>query len=101
MSGGVVCGFWDRAAKLAGLGWTLGGTSAGLLAQGDEVTPAAAEIAANGETTLVLEAGGTRVEAKLRPRPGTALAERRRHRIRALRGDGRAPRAARSSARGT
>ena len=72
MSGGVVCGFWDQGAKLAGLGWTLGGSSAGLLARGDEVAPAAAEIAANGETTLVLQAAGSRVEANLRQRPGTA-----------------------------
>ena len=73
MSGaGVVCGFWDEAAKLAGLGWTLGGSSAGVLARGDEVAPATAEIAADGDTTLVLEATDARVEAKLSPRPAAA-----------------------------
>lgn len=70
MSGGAVCGFWDEASGLAGLGWTLGGSSAGLLAQGDAVAAASAEIEADEETTLVLEAADARVEAKLRPRPG-------------------------------
>lgn len=68
--GGVVCGFWDEAAGLAGLGWTLGGSSSGLLAQGDTVAAASSEIEAGNETTLVLEASDARVEAKLRPRPG-------------------------------
>ena len=102
MSGGDGLRLLGRGVGLAGLGWTLGGSSAGLLAQGRRGAPAAAEIEADGETTLVLQAAGARVEANLRPRPGAILAERRRHRVRALRGvDSHETGAARSSARGT
>ena len=68
-AGGLVCGFWDEASGLAGLGWTLGGSSGGLLLGEDQVAPAAAQIEDQGETALLLEARGSQVRAELRPRP--------------------------------
>jgi hypothetical protein len=68
MSGGVVCGFWDEAARLAGLGWQLGETAGGVVMRGDSLTPASPEIVAGDESVrLDLTAGDERVEAELTP----------------------------------
>lgn len=83
---GLVCGFWDEADRLAGLGWRLGGEQGGVVLREGSVTAAdgaeiavAAEVAvaaadgaetADGEESLRLElsAGEERIEAELRPR---------------------------------
>jgi hypothetical protein len=69
MSGGLVCGFWDDAARLAGLGWQLGDASGGVVMRDGAVTPGAAETKA-GESSVRLElaAGDERIEAELTPR---------------------------------
>jgi hypothetical protein len=69
MTEGLVCGFWDEASRLAGLGWRLGGSAGGLAMRGGEVTAAATEIEErDGELGMVLTAGEERIEAELRPR---------------------------------
>ena len=67
--GGLVCGFWDEASGLAGLGWTLGGSSGGLLLGEDEVAPAAAEIEDRGRDGPGPGGAGGPGRAELRPRP--------------------------------
>ena len=69
MSGGLVCGFWDEAARLAGLGWQLGEASGGVVMRGDTVTPTSAEIDGGDESVrLELKSGDERIEAELTPR---------------------------------
>lgn len=75
MSDGLVCGFWDEAAGLAGLGWKLGDNRSGLVLRDGEVATAAAELSEGDTVRLTLEADGERVEAELTPKPGaTTLA---------------------------
>jgi hypothetical protein len=69
MSGGVVCGFWDEAAGLAGLGWELGGNTGGLVLQGGEASPATAELSEDGTLRLILKTADESVEAELSPSP--------------------------------
>jgi hypothetical protein len=68
MSGGLVCGFWDEATRLAGLGWQLGEASGGVVMRGDRVTAASAGIDSGGSSVrLDLTGGDERIEAELTP----------------------------------
>lgn len=70
---GLVCGFWDEATGLAGLGWKLGNAEGGLLMREGRATPAAASISAEDEALrleLASEAGDARAE--LIPDPAVA-----------------------------
>jgi hypothetical protein len=70
-AGALVCGFYDLAAGLGGLGWDLRGTG-GLLMSDGAVTGAEAEITANErDLELKLTAEKAEVEATLSPRAGT------------------------------
>lgn len=67
MSEGLVCGFWDEATRLAGVGWDLGARG-GVVMRDDSVTPADADIeAGDGQVRLELSVGDERIEAELRP----------------------------------
>lgn len=69
--GGVVCGFADPAAEIAGLAWSLPGAEGGLLLAGGEVHPAAARVTpGEGATELSLEAPIASCEVRLQPRSG-------------------------------
>jgi hypothetical protein len=69
MSGGVVCGFWDEAAGLAGLGWELDANAGGLVLQGGEVSPATSELSEDGTVRLILKTADETLEAELSPSP--------------------------------
>ncbi len=75
MSDGLVCGFWDETAGLAGLGWKLGDSLSGLVLRDGEVATATAELSEGDTVRLTLETDRERVEAELTPKPGaTTLA---------------------------
>jgi hypothetical protein len=68
MSGGLVCGFGDAAAGLAGLAWDLG-EPGGLLLSDGEARAATFALEEGGDAaTLELTAGDESVEATLSPR---------------------------------
>lgn len=71
MSPGVICGFWDEAAGLAGLGWELGGSSGAVLLGDGKTSPATASIAEGGRG-LTLRADGIEASAELDPGAGAA-----------------------------
>ncbi len=68
MSGGLVCGFGDAAAGLAGLAWDVS-EPGGLLLTDGEARPATFALEEGGDAaTLELTAGDASVEATLSPR---------------------------------
>ena len=70
-AGALVCGFYDLAAGLGGLGWDLRGTG-GLLMRDGTVSDAEAEITGHeGDLELKLTADKAAVEATLSPRAGS------------------------------
>jgi hypothetical protein len=74
-SAALVCGFWDEASGLAGLGWRLG-ESGGLLWREGELQVAEADIDSGGDSVAFrLDAGGASYEAELTPHPAEAKLE--------------------------
>ncbi len=65
----VVCGFFDQASGLGGLGWRAPGGAGGLLGAEGDAKGATAEIGAEGDGTveLALSAEGARCVARLSP----------------------------------
>ena len=68
MSAGLICGFGDPAAGLAGLAWEVG-EPGGLLVSGGEARLASFSLEGGGDAAVLeLTAGDARVEATLSPR---------------------------------
>jgi len=75
-STGLVCGFWDEASGLAGLGWKLGDAEGGVLLRDERASTARAQLSSEGDAValeLATEAGQVRVE--LTPDPPLASLE--------------------------
>jgi hypothetical protein len=73
----IVCGFRDAEGGLAGLAWTLGGASGGLVTlDGARTEAGEAEVTDDGKATTVrIETPGGTVDAELKPRTAPVALE--------------------------